>query len=234
MLDDQTAAGYDEPLDFSALLAGDEFQNSTTNFTAVNAASGTVSPQDLFLDQELPPPDSNALTNLTTPSLYDFTPDMTDSYDVSPAFGTKDLSMDNWPPLFSDYDDAFGTAQLDDSEPPSLTSSTTSLANHKLDLARTPSNISNIGDDILRHRLSLTAGITKPSRRSLKNLSPIEVNDGDETAVKRARNTMAARKSRQKKRDVEDGLRLALEAMTAERDHWRMVAVKYGAPVPEP
>ena len=53
----------------------------------------------------------------------------------------------------------------------------------------------------------------------------------DDRAVKRARNTMAARKSRQKKRDIEDSLREALEEMTRQRDRWRMLAVKHGAPI---
>lgn len=228
--DDQTAAGYAEQLDFSLLLAGDDYQ--TSSFTAVNdaAPSATVSPHDLFLDHELSAPNSNALTNLTTPSLYNDTPDL--SYDVSPAFGTNDMDMNDWPPLFPDQH--FGSAAVDNSEPPSMTSSITSLPNHSFDLTRTPSNSSThpVKADVLRQRLSLTSGIHK-SRRTLKDLSPIQPNTEDETAVKRARNTMAARKSRQKKRDVEDSLRDALEAMTAERDHWRLVAIKHGAPIPE-
>jgi len=81
------------------------------------------------------------------------------------------------------------------------------------------------------HRLASPSGVQK-NRRTGKTLEPIEVEDLDPVSVKRAKNTMAARKSRQKKRDVEEQLRIELAAMTAERDRWMHAAIARGAPPP--
>lgn len=187
-------------------------------------------------------PNSNAWTNLTTPSMYD---DIT-PFDVSPNdFGEPDFGQPEWPPLFFDDNGAFQDTHNDvtEEELPSLTSSMVSLdsttppAFHE-PMIRQPSNTSiNSHDananDAAIHRLSLPAGISKSTRRTLKDLAPISLDIDDEKAVKRARNTLAARKSRQKKRDVEDTLREQLEVMTAERDKWKMLAISLGAPLPD-
>lgn len=225
---DPTVAGMAGPVDFDNLLSVDEL--AALNGFRVNdpALSATVSPEDIFIDYSLSAPNSNALTDLTTPSLYDDSP-----YDVSPALGgANDTDCQNWAPLFNDnniYSNVLPTPEV-----PSLEASTSSLSQSQAtDMSRTTSTASNPGkDSTLRPRLSTVAGINKASRRTLKDLPPIEVNDDDDKAVKRARNTMAARKSRQKKRDTEDLLREALEAMTADRDHWKMVAISHGAPLP--
>ncbi|KAK2049176.1 bZIP transcription factor [Colletotrichum somersetense] len=70
---------------------------------------GTVSPQDLLIHEPfMSAPNSTALTALTSPSVYNESPDFNDSYDVSPNFGTGDFgagdfdsgSGDSWFPLF--------------------------------------------------------------------------------------------------------------------------------------
>lgn len=220
-----TVAGLAEStMDFAAFLTVDDMA-SAHGFPVSNPGSNTVSPQEVFLDYDgLSAPNSNALTDLTTPSMCDDSP-----FDVSPVFGTADIESRNWAPLFSN-NDMFSSSTL---EPLAL--STSSLDKADTEMVRTVSGSSiTLDNDVLRQRLSVVSGINKSSRRTLKDLPEIEVDDCDDKAVKRARNTMAARKSRQKKRDTEDALRLALDAMTADRDHWRLVAIQHGAPLPKP
>lgn len=230
-----TDFAMEEP-DFSKLEGMD-----ASNFTAAQPISNTVSPQELFLDN-FTAPSTGATGYLSTPSLIDGTPDLS-SYDCSPAFGTMNADQ-TWPPLFpeSSNDDLGFT-----DEP--LFGSTESLELPDLPHKPTTSLVSNTSSSATRPRSSLaspivdnadflrrTIGVTsviKSSRRATKELPPIAVEEEDEKAVKRARNTMAARKSRQKKRDIEDALRIALEDMTAQRDKWRLLAVKHGAPIPD-
>jgi hypothetical protein len=59
-----------------------------------------------------------------------------------------------------------------------------------------------------------------------KPLPPIIVQDPNDTrAMKRARNTLAARKSRQRKMMQFDKLEERIAKLEAERDHWRTVAI---------
>lgn len=235
-------ADFAEQLDFSSLMADDGLDLTA----AIGQSAMTVSPQELFLDHDFTAPSTGSTAYLTTPSLIDGTPDLS-SYDCSPAFGTLDTEQ-TWPPLFPDTqkDDLdfathplfSSTEDFELSHTTSLTSSASSLppTNESAVLKRSRSSIGAAASPSAepdRHCLSLTSGILKSSRRQCKDLAPIDPDENDERAVKRARNTMAARKSRQKKRDIEDALRLALEAMTAERDRWRMLAVKHGAPIPD-
>jgi general control protein GCN4 len=232
---------FSAELDFSNLDIPEMTTDSLT-FTAANdptSATATISPQDLFLSNHDfgAAPDTTTTGYLSTPSLYDGTPDMS-SYDCSPAFGTMDVEP-NWPPLFADNTDKddfasaplfASTGSLDSIElnnnDLSLVSSTSSVQSRSTPrISATPA-----ADDMLRKTLGPTS-VLKSSRRQTRDLAPIAVNEEDDLAVKRARNTMAARKSRQKKRDIEDALREALEKMTRERDRWRMLAVKHGAEI---
>ena len=224
------AVGFgDEPLDFSdfvsVTLHGDDGFTRANDPTASALTFDTVSPQDLFLDRTMSAPNSNVFTNLTTPSMYndslnDVSPDQLDSGDVSPMFETNDTAGGcNWYPLF-DEDDSSAEALR-------MVQSTSSDSFTSLNLS---GNLPD-KDDTLR-RLSVAAGIAK-ARRATRTLGPIDVDRDDSSAVKRAKNTMAARKSRQKKRDIEDCLRAALEVMTADRDRWMHIAIHHGAPVPD-
>lgn len=189
--------------------------------------SQTVSPQDLFLDRTMTGSDSAVFTNLTTPSMYDGSPDALASYQASPMLA-HDLHAgadSSWYSLFPDTTDH-------------MASSVTQTTELELPRQPTPSpepaSPASPGPvpDILRSRLSSVAGVAK-CRRAVKELSPIVVDSGDVKAFKRAKNTMAARKSRQKKRDVEEQLRYELAAMTAERDRWMHIAIQHGAPLPD-
>ncbi|RAL62999.1 hypothetical protein DID88_004085 [Monilinia fructigena] len=82
-----------------------------------------------------------------------------------------------------------------------------------------------------RRKPASTSPLSAPSgiRKRDKALPPIIVEDpNDISAMKRARNTLAARKSRQRKmqkmEDLEDQLAKALQ----ERDHWKAIALRRG------
>ena len=221
---------------------GDFGSLGPTSFTPINVqdASNTVSPNELFMDHSAP--NSNAMTNLTTPSMYDGSPDDVGSYEASPLFTDSDnIGPSRWPSLFEDDNATYAPADLSSStesfdqvkhvnpasvcmdrtvSTSSMTSATRGGANERPSTSHT------------NHRLSLTSGVTK-NRRTGRALPDIEVADGDAKGMKRAKNTMAARKSRQKKRDIEDSLRDDLAHMTAERDRWMHLAIRHGAPIPE-
>lgn len=218
-----------EELDFSNL---DNLEvGDGTLFTAVNqtaVSSTTVSPQELYLN-DFSAPASGTTGYLSTPSLIDGTPDLS-SYECSPAFSTMDADT-NWNnvPLFPDAtqkdEPLFPSASVE-----SLQEFVVPAPPRKSMSAASPATPNVDHKELLRRTIGIN-GVVKSSRRQTKELAPIAVDDEDEIAVKRARNTMAARKSRQKKRDIEDALRQALEEMTASRDRWRMLAVKHGAPI---
>ena len=69
------------------------------------------------------------------------------------------------------------------------------------------------------------------SRKRDKPLPPIIVEDPNDTvAMKRARNTLAARKSRERKAQRFEELEERIAKLEAERDHWKTIALsKSGA-----
>lgn len=248
-----------DALSFDAYFNDDAMIDApVARFTPINDATGsmstlpdTVSPADLLYN-DFSAPNSNSFTNLTTPSMLDDnSPFLTDSANVSPAFELGDFNTtgahhDSFAPLFpSNEFDHLGSATTVQARKQhrDLNSSSESLVRQASTsaMSRSTSARSNTDApmssttkaDILRHRLSLNAGIGKSSRRATKALGPIEVDEGDERALKRAKNTLAARKSRQKKKDEVETLESKLLEMVEERDYWKMLAVRYGAPVPE-
>jgi len=77
-------------------------------------------------------------------------------------------------------------------------------------------------------RHSSVAGVN--SRRRDKPLPPIIVEDPSDTiAMKRARNTLAARKSRERKAMRLDELEEKIDKLTADRDYWKERAIALGA-----
>jgi len=198
-------------LDFNASSS-----SSTTNI-------GTVSPQDLLIHEPyMSAPNSTALTALTSPSVYNESPEFNDNFDVSPNFGSSDFdsgSNDAWFPLFP---------QETPSEPQPANESP-SQNSDELELveisdsstSRRKPGISPTG----RH--SSVSGVN--SRRRDKPLPPIIVEDpSDVMAMKRARNTLAARKSRERKAQRFDELEDRISKLEAERDHWKKIALEHG------
>ncbi|KAL2119666.1 hypothetical protein VTJ04DRAFT_6627 [Mycothermus thermophilus] len=194
---------------------------------------GTVSPQDLLIQD--PPfmsaPNSAALTALTSPSLYNGSPEFGDSFDVSPNFGSSDLdasAADTWFPLFPQPDpkpvtapkkvaSSAETSPATKSDDIELSSATSAHRRKSSTVVSPPSS-----------RPSSISGVS--SRRRDKPLPPIIVDDPtDIVAMKRARNTLAARKSRERKAARLEELEATIVRLTAERDHWKSIALAHGA-----
>lgn len=190
-----------------------------SNTSGSTANVGTVSPQDLLIhDPIMSTPNSTTLTTLTSPSVYNESPEF-DVYDVSPSFGSADLdvgSADAWFPLFPQANP----------EPPKPKPVILGLDPEKdaqtLGHRRKPLASSPPG----RH--SAVAGVS--SRRRDKPLPPIIVEDPtDVVAMKRARNTLAARKSRERKAQRLEQLEADIVRLTQERDYWKALALAHGA-----
>ncbi|OQO11989.1 hypothetical protein B0A48_02628 [Cryoendolithus antarcticus] len=203
--------------------------NMYTDFNAINSGAATVSPKDLLNGGDSVPP-STAFTNLTTPgSTYLDTPD---SYQASPLF-SDDLgnSFD-----FGGVSNANFFPELDTlmAAPPMERTISSSSAAQIVVHPGGPSHVrkrsSATNSPALFHaRPSSVAGVAAKKRD--KPLPPIMVDENDSIALKRARNTAAARKSRAKKveeRDVLEGriadLEAALAASERDRDYWKAQA----------
>jgi len=185
-----------------------------------SANLGTVSPVELLLHEQFSAPTSTAFTTLTTPSDFGESPGF-ENYEVSPNFGDFDAApSDNWFSLFPESttneqpaiqtespDEPVG--ELDAVEPASLP---------RRKSGNSPTSSTSHG----RH--SSVSGVN--SRRRDKPLPPIIVDDPNDTiAMKRARNTLAARKSRERKAQKLEELEEKITKLEAERDHWRRIAL---------
>jgi general control protein GCN4 len=184
-------------------------------------AAGTISPQDLLIHEPfMSAPNSAAFTALTSPSPYE-SPDF-DVYDVSPHFSTADFDAgaNPWFSLFPDQVPAPEPAApvVQDSPAPASEEPEPVPETSPAPARRKSSGSPGAG----RH--SSVAGVN--SRRRDKPLPPIVVEDPNDTvAMKRARNTLAARKSRERKAIRFDELEERIRKLEAERDHWKSIAL---------
>ncbi|RYP60162.1 hypothetical protein DL769_008232 [Monosporascus sp. CRB-8-3] len=192
------------------------------DMTASSASStnlGTVSPQDLFRDFTSAP-NSTTLTNLTSPSLYNESPAF-DSLDVSPAFDVGDFgsTTDPWFPLFPPENTAVSITAADQSP---------AQQSEELEVVeKAPRRKSSNSPTTGHGRHSSVSGVN--SRRRDKPLPPIVVDDPSDTvAMKRARNTLAARKSRERKAQRLEDLEERIMKLEQERDHWKRIALGRG------
>ncbi|KAK8121094.1 putative cross-pathway control protein [Apiospora kogelbergensis] len=186
--------------------------SSTTNI-------GTVSPHDLLISA----PNSTAFTNLTSPSFSNESPDYIDSFDVSPNFGSNDFdsgASDPWYPLFPQE-----TTVADTFSAPALDESPIDKAEDLEVVEPAPQPRRKSGNSPPAHgRHSSVSGVN--ARRRDKPLPPIIIDDpSDTTALKRARNTLAARKSRERKAQRFDELEEKIAKLEQERDHWKRIAM---------
>lgn len=202
--------------------------------SSVNSSHfGTVSPNDLFASADIMShPGSAALTALTTPSGYDGSPAFTDAWENSPLFATNE-TPDTWTTLFPDAEiSASMSAPAPVPAPTAEADQSPSAESDDLEPARRPSQVrksSASGSPTGRH--SSTSGVN-PRRRG-KPLPPITIDDpSDVVSMKRAKNTLAARKSRQRKAERMDELEKQIselkaenEKLQAERDQWKVVAL---------
>jgi hypothetical protein len=181
----------------------------------------TVSPGELVLRDQFSAPNSTAYTNLTTPSNFGESPGF-ENYEVSPnAFGDFDAGgPSEWYSLFPE------SAVTDEATAP--TKSTTE-ASEELEITESDSlprrKSGNSPSSFHAHgRHSSVSGVN--SRRRDKPLPPIIVDDPqDNVAMKRARNTLAARKSRERKAQKLEELEEKIAKLEEERDHWKRIAM---------
>ncbi|PNS19800.1 Cross-pathway control protein A [Sphaceloma murrayae] len=186
--------------------------NNNNNFTAINDTSvGTISPKDLLMDGSGSVPPSAAFTNLTTPgSAYLDTPD--DFIETSPMFDSLD-APETWPSLFAHEDTMAPRMTRTES-----TSSQIVVHPGGESRKRRSTQSSPLTTSI---RSSTGAGVTKRD----KPLPAIVVDPNDAVAVKRARNTAAARKSRAKKVQEVETLERKISELEQEVEHWKALAL---------
>jgi len=204
------ATSFDGLDAFGAGMDGDfGWESTAPAFTAINTGASstqTVSPKDLFNDSLGSAPPSTAFTNLTSPDINE-SPYMADSYECSPLFqDNTELGADttDWYSLFPD------TTERPRANPMERQTSNLSFGEQTSSSSNSPvvldtSNYnrrksSNPMSPVGHNRHSSVSGVNKPRRRK-GPLPPIEVDPQDKTALKRARNTLAARDSRQRKLD---------------------------------
>ena len=210
-----TQTAFHSMYDVNANLSSSS--TSTTNMA-------TVSPQELQLrDSFASAPNSTAFTNLTSPSTYNESPEYTDNFDVSPFVGNGDLDQaigDPWYPLFP-QDDQLESTQVNHSP---------LLPEEELEVSEqlrssNPRRRSGTATSPPSGTHSSVAGVS--SRKRDKPLPPIIVEDPNDTiAMKRARNTLAARKSRQRKMQRFEELEERIAKLEEERDHWKGIALR--------
>lgn len=194
---------------------------------------GTVSPQDLLRDPFGSAPPSTAFTNLTSPSTYNESPEYTDNFDVSPFVGNNhnmedQLAGDPWYPLFP-QDDQMEQPQksVDVPESPLLPEEELEIAAH----LRSTSGARRRSTQGSPPTGTQTAINGINARKRDKPLPPIVVDDPNDTiAMKRARNTLAARKSRQRKMQKMEELEDRIDKLESERDHWKSIALARNTP----
>jgi hypothetical protein len=212
-----------QPYSSPAVPAKYEFETSMTRSASNSTNVGTVSPQDLVVrDPMFSAPNSTALTNLTSPSMYNESPGYED-YEVSPMFGGgADVNTSHdWFPLFPDAA-PLPIQESSADESPLLPAEELEVADNLRNQRR------RSGTSPGSNKASTASGVA-PRKRN-QPLPPIIVDDPSDTiAIKRARNTLAARKSRQKKMERFDELENEIAKLKEERDHWKTLALARSA-----
>lgn len=228
----------------ASLLAGFQPQDFTMDqmsaFAAINdysvgaGSTRTVSPKDIFNDAFGSAPPSAAFTNLTSPDI-DQSPFINDSLECSPMFN-GDMMM---PSTTQDWFSLFPEEETKLVEPTPQNSAAISLPLERTISSQSMerSGSSSTGsplvlDNSFRRKSSVsnspaTNGISK-SRRRKGPLPAISVDPTDKVALKRARNTLAARESRQRKFDHVSDLERRNSELEAELEKWKSIAIAHG------
>lgn len=210
-----------------------------TAFTSINpsVSSGstrTVSPKDLFVDPLQSAPPSTAFTNLTSPDIGEspYMHDLHDSFETSPMFqGEAVMASDNWFSLFPEEETKPALPDLTAHIAPALERTVSTNTNGS---GSSSANSPLVLDGAHRRKSSVTgspatngAAVSK-SRRRKGPLPPIMVDPADKVALKRARNTLAARDSRQRKFDHVNTLEKRVAELEAEAEKWKNIAYAQG------
>ncbi|KAJ4353453.1 General control protein [Didymosphaeria variabile] len=208
-----------------------------TAFTAINphSVSGstrTVSPKDIFADPFQSAPPSTTFTNITSPDV-DQSPFITDSFETSPMFqGDSYMPADNWFSLFPEEDNkgaapAVSAPLVAPALERTVSSNTTKSSGSSVNSPIVTSANSHRRKSSVNGSPATNASITKPRRRK-GPLPSIMVDPNDKVALKRARNTLAARDSRQRKFDHVNLLEKRNQELEAEVEKWKQIALAQG------
>ena len=230
---DAQSSYLDDNLDFSHSAS---FDSVSEHPVSAQTTPQTISPKDVMLDNLSAPP-STTMTNLTTPgtSIYD-SPWVANSTETSPLFGEDELEegAKNWPSLFGPLDEhpeapamTHSMSNNSSSDPVSHfdRSPATNYVSPAPRMSRNNSSPGQAGSKSSHH--SSFSGVN--SRKRDKPLPAITIEDPSDTvAIKRARNTMAARKSRQKRMERTEQLESEVAALTEEKDYWKRAALASG------
>jgi general control protein GCN4 len=221
-----------------AFQAGGFTLEQVSAFTAINdpsVASGstrTVSPKDIFADAFGSAPPSAAFTNLTSPDI-DVSPFINDSFETSPMFQGEPMltNTNDWFSLFPEEENKLHELKYAPAVPLPMERTVSSQSMER-------SGSSSMGSPLVldtssfRRKSSVTNspstnGISK-SRRRKGTLPAITVDPNDKIALKRARNTLAARESRQRKFDHVSELEARNADLEAEIEKWKNIALAHG------
>lgn len=226
---DGTFADLGASADGGMFDVNDDFdfsQFADPGFTAINdggvAGGVTVSPRDVFNTDSVPP--STSFTNLTTPgSTFLETPD--EDYQTSPLFNDNLDAHDTdkqWFTLFPEEPAPAAPGMVRTTS----SSSAAQIMVHpggEANWKRSSTHASPMPfSPAVRH--SSVAGVN-PTRKRDKPLPPIMVDENDTVALKRARNTAAARKSRAKKVEERETLEAEIADLKAQVEHWKSLAL---------
>jgi len=167
---------------------------------------------------------------LTSPSmsLYHDSPDF-DNYETSPMFANHDLELDiggddAWFPLFPDANHGVDETKVVDSANDSPSGDSPLEPAEEIEVQERLRKGRSASKSSPTNKHSSVSGVS--SRKRDKPLPPIVVEDPNDTiAMKRARNTLAARKSRQKKMEKVEELQGRIAELEQERDHWKRLAL---------
>ena len=183
-----------------------------------NVSSYTVSPQDTMLDASAP--GSGVLSILETPESTCLESPQISYLNDSPFGRGMDIN-DNWSSLFPDAEET--KPQVTTINPLQINSPTQHVApamSRTSSSGQTSSRSSHQGG-----RPTTSSGVTK---RRTQPLPDISLDHADPVVAKRQRNTLAARKSRQRRVEQIEGLENEVARLRTERDLWRTRAVELG------
>jgi hypothetical protein len=149
------------------------------------------------------------------------------SLDTSPAFFGDCLNdrQEHWPSLFPDADQPAADIHMQRTvSDQSLALSSSSNSPLVLDSSTSRRKSSTSSPNVLNH--SSFSGV-KPRRRKAP-LPPIKVDPSDKAALKRAKNTLAARESRQRKFELVACLEKRIAELEASENKWKNLAIAHG------
>ncbi|MCJ1439022.1 hypothetical protein MMC27_008412 [Xylographa pallens] len=215
-----------------------EIDFSTSSFRPINdpalmhppVDSHTVSPQDLWLENPSAPP-SSAITFLSTPQYSDMDASPDYSNDTSPLFAQDSTAGDfdfmgsrfneDTQLMIAPFEELPNTQPI--TEPRVVNSIETMGAPPMSRTQSSPGQPSSRDSTTGRH--ASVAGVN--ARKRDKPLPEIKIDDPNDTvAVKRARNTAAARKSRAKKMENMDKMAEEIRKLELEVERWKKIALE--------